>query len=130
VTGVELSPITMKVHPADMRDRDGAPDVIEAAPTPARFVADGGRSGPKPQTRLRQAGLSGHLTEVVDKPRDANGFAVPPRRRIVERTFARTGCRRLAKDWEPPCRELPGLAPARRLPVSASQDCGIGMTLA
>jgi len=70
VAGVESSPITMKVHPADIQDRDGAPDVIEAAPvaapTPARVVADGGRSGPKPQTRLRQAGLSEDLTEVVD----------------------------------------------------------------
>ena len=39
--------------------------------------------------------------EIVKRSDYAKGFAVLPRRWVVERTFAWLGrCRRLAKDWE------------------------------
>lgn len=39
--------------------------------------------------------------EIVRKPKDQKGFAVIPRRRAVERTFAwLTAHRRLARDYE------------------------------
>jgi transposase len=40
--------------------------------------------------------------EIVRRSDQAKGFVVLPKRRIVERTFARLGrrYRRLAKDWE------------------------------
>lgn len=46
--------------------------------------------------------------EVVEKPADQQGFAVHPRRWVVERTFAWLGRnRRLSKDYErlPECSE-------------------------
>ena len=43
-----------------------------------------------------------HVTvEIVKRSDQATGFIAPPKRWIVERTFAWLGrCRRLAKDWE------------------------------
>jgi transposase len=41
------------------------------------------------------------LVEVVKKPADQQGFAVLPRRWVVERTFAWImRCRRLGRDYE------------------------------
>ena len=39
--------------------------------------------------------------EVIDKPKDQKGFAVLPKRWVVERTFGWLGrSRRLSKDYE------------------------------
>ncbi len=45
--------------------------------------------------------VGGWVVEVVAKPKEQKGFAVLPRRWVVERTFAWLGrCRRLSKDYE------------------------------
>lgn len=90
------------VHPADIQDRDGAPDLIErcrdAYPTLARFSADGGYAGQKLETAI--AHLDQLAIEIIRRS-DAQRFVVLPRRWVVERTIAWLNrCRRLAKDWE------------------------------
>ena len=101
---VEGTPIVIRVHEACVQDRDGAPAVIlgvrEKAPTVTRLWADGGYQGPKLAAKLEELGLA-DLLEIVEKPKDSNGFTVLYRRWVVERTFAwMSRCRRLAKDFE------------------------------
>ena len=65
-----------------------------------KLYADGGYAGPQ-----FQAGLAGAMrqveAEIVKRSNAAKGFAVLPKRWIVERTIAWLNrCRRLAKDWE------------------------------
>ncbi len=49
----------------------------------------------------RVRGATSITVEIVRKPPDQVGFAVHPRRWVVERFFAWIGrCRRLAKDFE------------------------------
>ncbi len=65
-----------------------------------KLYADGGYQGPVFQQALgkifRQIDI-----EIVKRSDTAKGFAVLPKRWIVERTIAWLNrCRRLAKDWE------------------------------
>ena len=91
------------VHAADVQDRDGAPALLQAIrhrfPWLRYIFADGGYAGGKLRHALKG---HGHWTIAIIKRSDtANGFAVLPRRWVVERTLAWLGrCRRLAKDWE------------------------------
>ncbi len=90
------------VHPADVQDRDGAPDLIErcrdAYPSLVRFFADGGYAGPKLEAAI--AHLDRLAIEIIRRS-DVRQFVVLPRRWVVERTIAWLNrCRRLAKDWE------------------------------
>lgn len=90
------------VRPADIQDRDGAPELIErcrdAHPSLARLFADGGYAGQKLKTAI--AHLDRLAVEIVRRS-DVRRFVVLPRRWIVERTIAWLNrCRRLAKDWE------------------------------
>ncbi len=101
---VEGTPIMIKVHAADVQDRDGAPAVIvgmlEKAPEVTKLWADGGYQGPKLLSKLEELDLGG-LLEIVEKPQDIKGFTVLYRRWVVERTFGwMSRCRRLAKDFE------------------------------
>ncbi len=101
---MEGSPIVVHVHPADVQDRDGAPEVIADLPSKARGVskvfADGGYRGDRLRDRLKDLTLP-DLLEIVRKPKETKGFIVISRRRVVARTFARMGrCRRLAGDFE------------------------------
>ncbi len=100
----EGRPIVVPVHPADVQDRNGAPDVIVDLPSRARGVskvfADGGCRGDRLRDRLKELTLP-DILEIVGKPKETGGFTVIPRRRVVARTFARRGrCRRLARDFE------------------------------
>ncbi len=96
----------MVVHAADVQDRDGAKLVLAKLlggfPRLALIWADGGYAG----QLLGWAQAAGRWTiEVVPKPAEQRGFAVLPKRWIVERTFAWLGrYRRLSKDYE----ERPG----------------------
>jgi transposase len=103
VTDTEGNMLGAVTHPADIQDRDGAPDVIafarESFPTLAHVFADGGYAGEKLGAILRD--MNGPTLEIVKRPDGARGFVVIARRWVVERTFAWLGrCRRLAKDWE------------------------------
>ena len=91
-------------HGADIQDRDGGvlpmATLFGALPFLLKLYADGGYAGPR-----FQAGLAGAMrqveAEVVKRSDAAKGFAVLPKRWIVERTMAWLNrCRRLAKDWE------------------------------
>jgi len=86
-------------HSAGVQDRDGAGPVLRASRRPfpfiARVFADAGYAGERVATATRIA------VEIVKKQPDQVGFAVHPKRWVVERLFAWLGRnRRLAKDFE------------------------------
>ncbi|MGH2515980.1 MAG: IS5 family transposase [Ktedonobacterales bacterium] len=98
------------VHGADVQDRDGARLVMRAlgfaqehdAPFPfprlRHLWADGGYAGAFVDWVREHFGWT---VEIVKRPPDQQGFAVLPRRWVVERTFAWFGhFRRLNKDVE------------------------------
>ena len=91
------------VHGADIQDRDGAVDPIEAIryrfPWLRHLFADSAYAGEKLEAALMGQGQ--WTIEIIKRSDTAEGFVVLPRRQVVERTFAWLGrCRRLAKDWE------------------------------
>ncbi len=97
------TPIVMTVHPADVLDRNGAPDVItrlpQTAPAMCRLFADDGFAGPKLSRQPGGKGL-GNATGIIEKPKDVSGFTVPYLRWIVKWSFAWMGRRRrLSKDY-------------------------------
>jgi len=94
--------LTAVVHPADVQDRDGAKQVLaetqQVAPRLAHWWADGSYAGELVDWAREEFGWT---VEIVRRTADAVGFAVQPRRWIVERTFAWCGrYRRLSKDYE------------------------------
>ncbi len=99
------------VHPADIQDREGAPQVLlqvgECCPRLQHLWADAGYSGPAWATWVQET--VGWTVEIVSRPPGTRSFAVLPRRWVVERTFGWLGrCRRLSKDYE----ELPATTAA------------------
>lgn len=95
--------IAIRVHAANIQDRDGAPEVFvllkREAPRLRHVFADGGYAGPKLRGALAKIGR--WVVQIIKRSDTAIGFEVIPRRWVVERTFAWLGrCRRLAKDWE------------------------------
>lgn len=90
------------VHSAAIQDRDGAKLVlmklIGSFPRLKLIWADGGYAG-----KLIQwvNDFGGWILEIVKRNDDVKGFAVLPRRWVVERTFAwLSRYRRLSKDYE------------------------------
>jgi transposase len=91
--------LCVEVHPASVQDRDGAVPVLRASrrrfPFVERAFADAAYAA------RRVADATAIAIEIVRKPADQKGFAVHPRRWVVERCFAWLGRnRRLAKDFE------------------------------
>src|SRR5271154_3247865 len=92
------------VHPGDIKDRGGGILVMATLfgmfPFLKALCADSGYQGPKFANAL--ARVLPHLdVEIVKRSDQVSGFAVLPKRWIVERTIAWLNrCRRLAKDWE------------------------------
>jgi putative transposase len=94
--------LKIKVHPADVQDRDGAKLVLDklkaSFPWLQRIFADGGYAGDLERWVLEKLGC---VLEIVKRNSLEKGFHVLPKRWIVERTFAwLEGCRRLSKDFE------------------------------
>jgi putative transposase len=91
--------LILEPQPADVQDRDGAPVVLRLSrrsfPFIAKAFADMGFAGAGP------ANATSITIEIVRKPPDQVGFAVHPRRWVVERFFAWISRnRRLWKDPE------------------------------
>jgi transposase len=92
------------VHPADVQDRDGGILLLATLdgmyPILKKLLADAAYQGPKFNNAL--AKILPHLdAEIIKRSHQVKGFAVLPKRWIVERTIAWLNrCRRLAKDWE------------------------------
>ena len=94
--------LVLVVHPADLQDRDGLALVCRRLrrrfPWLRLIFADGGYRG---EAAARVAAREGLRLEIVAREPGTRGFAVLPRRWVVERTFAWLGRnRRLAKDFE------------------------------
>ena len=91
--------LVLEPHPASIQDRDGGGSLLRASrrifPFIQRVFADSGYAGEK----VAKATLI--AVEIVRKNPGQVGFAVNPRRWVVERFFAWIGRnRRLAKDFE------------------------------
>jgi transposase len=91
--------LMLEPHPASIQDRDGGGPLLRVSrrifPFIQRVFADSGYAGAKITTATLIA------VEIVRKNPDQVGFAVNPRRWVVERFFAWIGRnRRLARDFE------------------------------
>jgi transposase len=91
------------VHAADLQDRGGGALLVATLfglfPFLRKLYADAAYQGPQFQAAVKRA-MRKIDVEIV-KRSDHEGFAVLPKRWIVERTIAWLNrCRRLAKDWE------------------------------
>lgn len=95
--------LAVLVEAANRGDRDGARWLLswvsQRWPELRKLWADHGYSGEDLATWLRDH--YGIDLEVVEKPADQKGFAVQPRRWVVERSIAWINrSRRLGKDYE------------------------------
>lgn len=91
--------LVLEPHPADIQDRDGGGPLLAASrhafPFIEKVFADSGYAGD------RVASATTIAVEIVRKNPGQVGFAVQPRRWVVERHFAWINRnRRLAKDFE------------------------------
>jgi putative transposase len=92
-------PLVLQCHPASVQDRDGAIPLLQASRASFPFVECVFADAAYAAERVAQA--TRIAIEIVHKPKDQVGFAVHPRRWVVERCFAWLGRnRRLAKDFE------------------------------
>jgi putative transposase len=94
--------LAVVVHTADVQDRDGAKLVLEKLQGHFKRLiliwADGGYAG---QLIAWVKEALGVTLEIVKRSDDIKGFAVLPKRWIVERTFGWFNrYRRLSKDYE------------------------------
>ena len=98
--------LKVRVHAADVQDRDGAALVLDQIDQPLASLehlwADGGYAGEKLRAWIRQRfGPRELRLQIVKRSDDASGFEVLPRRWVVERTFGWLhNFRRLSKDYE------------------------------
>jgi putative transposase len=97
--------LILEPQPADVQDRDGAPIVLRLSrrsfPFIAKAFADMGFAGEGP------ANATSITIQIVRKPPDQIGFAVHPRRWVVERFFAGSAAtggsgRTRRRHWPPP----------------------------
>ncbi len=90
------------VHAASIQESEGAKLVLQRAlgrfPRLRLIWAD---QGYKEHFVVWAKAATGWAVEIVVRPKEQKGFAVLPRRWVVERTFAWLGrTRRLSKDYE------------------------------
>lgn len=103
VTDTEGHVVGLKVHAADIQDRDGAVGLLTSLrhlyPWLRHLFADSAYSGDKLKAAIARAG--DWTFEIIKRSDAAQGFQLLPRRWVVERSFAWLGrCRRLARDFE------------------------------
>ncbi len=92
-------PLVLQCHAASVQDRDGAVPLLRASRRRFPFVLRAFADAAYAARRVAEATCI--AIEIVRKPKDQVGFAVHPRRWVVERCFAWLGRnRRLAKDFE------------------------------
>jgi transposase len=89
---------------ADIQDRDGGALLVATLfglyPFLLKLNVDGGYQGPVFQKTMTSI-LAQVNVEVVKRSDQVKGFAVLPKRWVIEPTFTWLNrCRRLAKDWE------------------------------
>ena len=94
--------LVVMVTAASIQDRDGGQSILErlhgALHSVRHIFADGGYQGALAGLAKRSWGI---VVEVVKKPAEQIGFAVLPRRWVVERTFSwLLRWRRLVRDYE------------------------------
>jgi putative transposase len=94
--------LVVVVHAANIRESEGAKLVLRRAcgafPRLRHIWVD---QGYKAHLLAWAQAIGGWVVEIVARPKEQKGFAVLPRRWVVERTFAWVGrCRRLSKDYE------------------------------
>ena len=102
VTDTDGLPLAVAIHPANLQDRDGLALVVAGLrrcfPWLGLLFADGAYQGTAAASAAAQAGLR---LAIVKRPPHMQGFAVLPRRWVIERSFAwLSRNRRLAKDFE------------------------------
>ncbi len=95
--------LSVVVHSAGVQDRDGGQQVLERVrqrfPRLKLVWADGGYAGPKLGEWVKQ--FCHWVLEIVKRSDNVSGFAVLPKRWIVERTLGWLNrSRRLSKDYE------------------------------
>ena len=92
-------PLVLETRPADKQDGDGGGTVLAASrhafPYNAKVFADSGYAG------KRVDGDTDNDDEIVRKNDDQVGFAVQPRRWVVERFFAWIGSNAAAPNISP-----------------------------
>ena len=92
-------PLVLQCHAASVQDRDGAVPLLRASRRRFPFVLHAFADAAYAADRVAKATCI--AIEIVRKPKDQVGFAVHPRRWVVERCFAWLGRnRRLARDFE------------------------------
>jgi putative transposase len=94
--------LVVVVRAANIREADGATLVLRRAlgrfPRLRRLWVD---QGDEPHLVDWARAVGGRAVEIVARPKEQRGFAVLPRRWVVERTFAWLGrSRRLSQDDE------------------------------
>ncbi len=94
--------LAVVVHAASIQDRDGAKLAIRKIrgvyPRLKLIWADGGYAGKLVEWTKK---LGGWVLEIVKRSDDVAGFAVLPKRWIIERTLGWLGRhRRMSKDYE------------------------------
>ena len=100
------STLKVRVHAADVQDRDGATLVLDQIDPPLSKLeliwADGGYAGNKlAGWMVERSGQRPLRLEIVRRSDTQKGFAVLPRRWVVEHTFGwLNNFRRLSKDYE------------------------------
>jgi putative transposase len=117
--------LMIEPHPASIQDRDGGGLLLQASrrlfPFIERVFADGGYAGERVATATRI------IVEIVAKSPDQIGFAVLPRRWVVERFLDRPQ-RKACQRFRGQHRLRPRL-PLRRIRHAArASDCSCSMT--
>lgn len=103
VTDTEGLLLAAHVHPANIQDVHGAVPLLERLrrrfPKLRHIFADRVYRGQQLNNALSHCGP--WKIDIVERPPGVKGFALLPRRWVVERTFAWFGrCRRLSRDFE------------------------------